>query len=519
MATPFNLPALGENVDAGTVVGILVAVGDTVEENQPVLEIETDKANLEVPSGFTGVVTEILVENGATADVGAPVLMYDDAAGEAAADAEGEAGEAAADGGGEAGEAASEAAGGPGAEETATEAEAPASDGPADAAGTASDGAAGQADAAGDAESGERQPEPAAPATAPAAPVEGSAPAAPASSPTAPAAPPATPAAPAVPPATPAAPDVPSVPAAPSSGAPVPAAPSVRRFAREIGLDIGQVPGTGPDGRISVEDVKSHSRQLSAGRGTGGPAPSAPSAPLPDFSKWGPVETEPMSNLRRAAAEHLSAAWTNIPHVTYADKADVTDMEALRKQFGPTAEAAGGKLTMTAIALKIVAAALKRFPRFNASVDMARHEIIYKKYYHVGVAVDTDRGLVVPVIRDVDRKNMIELSIELTEIAARARDRKLTPDDMQGSTFTISNLGGFGGTFFAPIVNAPDVAILGLARSRMEQVYVDGAFQPRLLLPLMISYDHRLIDGADGARFMQWLVQAFEEPFLLSLEG
>ena len=501
MATPFNLPALGENVDAGTVVGILVAVGDRVEENQPVLEIETDKANLEVPSGFSGVVTEILVENGATADVGAPVLMYDDATGEAAADAEGEA----------AGEAASETAGGLGAEEPATEAEAPASDGAADASGTASDGAAGQADAAGDAESGEQRPEPAAPATAQAAPVEEAAPAAPA-------APPATPAAPAAPPATPAAPAAPSVPAA-SSASPVPAAPSVRRFAREIGLDIGQVPGTGPDGRISVEDVKSHSRQLSAVRGTGGPAPSAPSAPLPDFSKWGPVETEPMSNLRRAAAEHLSAAWTNIPHVTYADKADVTDMEALRKQFGPTAEAAGGKLTMTAIALKIVAAALKRFPQFNASVDMARHEIIYKKYYHVGVAVDTDRGLVVPVIRDVDRKNMIELSIELTEIAARARDRKLTPDDMQGSTFTISNLGGFGGTFFAPIVNAPDVAILGLARSRMEQVYVDGAFQPRLLLPLMISYDHRLIDGADGARFMQWLVQAFEEPFLLSLEG
>ncbi len=226
-----------------------------------------------------------------------------------------------------------------------------------------------------------------------------------------------------------------------------------------------------------------------------------------------------MSNLRRAAAEHLSAAWTNIPHVTYADKADVTDMEALRKQFGPAAEAAGGKLTMTAIALKIVAAALKRFPLFNASVDMAAQEIIHKKYYHVGVAVDTDRGLVVPVIRDVDRKNMVELSVELSEVAARARDRKLSPDDMQGNTFTISNLGGFGGTFFAPIINAPDVAILGLARSRMEQVYVDGAFQPRLMLPLMISYDHRLIDGADGARFMQWLVQAFEEPFLLSLEG
>lgn len=484
MATPFNLPALGENVDAGTVVGILVAVGDTVEENQPVLEIETDKANLEVPSGFNGVVTEILVENGATADVGAPVLMYDDAAGVAAADADEE----------PVGEVADEAADGQGAEAPA--ADGSAADGSAEAAGTAaheaSEAAASEAAAV----------DPGTPAVPDSkAATDSEIPSTRETSPTPPA---------------PASSQPTAVPV--TAGAPVPAAPSVRRFAREIGLDIGRVPGTGPSGRISVEDVKSHSRQLSAGRETGGPGPAAP-VKLPDFAKWGPVETEPMSNLRRAAAEHLSAAWTSIPHVTYADKADVTDMEALRKQFGPAAEAAGGKLTMTAIALKIVAAALKRFPLFNASVDMTRHEVIHKKYYHVGVAVDTDRGLVVPVIRDVDRKNMIELSIELTEIAARARDRKLSPDDMQGSTFTISNLGGFGGTFFAPIVNAPDVAILGLARSRMEQVYVDGAFQPRLLLPLMISYDHRLIDGADGARFMQWLVQAFEEPFLLSLEG
>ncbi len=440
MATPFNLPALGENVDAGTVVGILVEVGDIVEVDQPVLEIETDKANLEVPSGFSGVVTEILMENGATAEVGAPVLMYDAAADASAAAAE------------EEGSAAGEE---PVAEIMETTSAAPADQ---------------------------------------------------AAVPTTESVPPPPPAKPAVPAAS-----------GGQAAQPVPAAPSVRRFAREIGLDISQVPGTGPAGRISTEDVKSHSRQLSAGRGTA--AGPAPSAPLPDFTKWGPVETEPMSNLRRAAAEHLGTAWTNIPHVTYGDKADVTDMEGLRKQFGPAAEAADGKLTMTAIALKIVAAALKRFPQFNASVDMSRHEIVYKKYYHVGVAVDTDRGLVVPVIRDVDRKNMIELSTELSEIAARARDRKLSPDDMQGSTFTISNLGGLGGTFFAPIINAPDVAILGLARSRMEQVYVDGTFQPRLMLPLMISYDHRLIDGADGARFMQWLVQAFEEPFLLSLEG
>lgn len=482
MATPFNLPALGENVDAGTVVGILVAIGDKVEENQPVLEIETDKANLEVPSGFSGVVTEILVENGATAEVGAPVLMYEAGAGKGA---DGGGAEKAADGGGAASETAVSEADGE------SEAEKPAA-GATESAATkpAAEVDAGKSDAGGDTD-------------------------------TAPQAPPATSATPAVdsgPAEEPAAaPPAPVVPAA-SSGTPVPAAPSVRRFAREIGLDISQVPGRGPGGRISVEDVKSHSRQLSAGQGAAGPRPSAP-ASLPDFAKWGPVETEPMSNLRRAAAEHLSAAWTNIPHVTYADKADVTDMEALRKQFGPAAEAAGGKLTMTAIALKIVAAALKRFPLFNASVDMAGQEVIHKKYYHVGVAVDTDRGLVVPVIRDVDRKNMVELSVELSEVAARARDRKLSPDDMQGNTFTISNLGGFGGTFFAPIINAPDVAILGLARSRMEQVYVDGAFQPRLMLPLMISYDHRLIDGADGARFMQWLVQAFEEPFLLSLEG
>ncbi|MCY3712401.1 MAG: 2-oxo acid dehydrogenase subunit E2 [Gemmatimonadetes bacterium] len=488
MATPFNLPALGENVDAGTVVGILVAVGDQVEENQPVLEIETDKANLEVPSGFSGVVTEILVENGATAEVGAPVLMYEEGAGEGAAAGGDAAQEASRDADGEAAREATSESAAAEAEEGA-EAEAPAADGP------AADGSESTTEV------------PAAETSVADTPENGVS------------APPAADAGPSEQEDAPPLPTAPVVPAATStSGAPVPAAPSVRRFAREIGLDIGQVPGTGPDGRISVEDVKSHSRLLSAGQGAAGPRPSAP-ATLPDFAKWGPVETEPMSNLRRAAAEHLSAAWTNIPHVTYADKADVTDMEALRKQFGPAAEAAGGKLTMTAIALKIVAAALKRFPLFNASVDMAGQEIIHKKYYHVGVAVDTDRGLVVPVIRDVDRKNMVELSVELSEVAARARDRKLSPDDMQGNTFTISNLGGFGGTFFAPIINAPDVAILGLARSRMEQVYVDGAFQPRLMLPLMISYDHRLIDGADGARFMQWLVQAFEEPFLLSLEG
>ncbi|MDE2728752.1 MAG: E3 binding domain-containing protein, partial [Gemmatimonadota bacterium] len=306
MATPFNLPALGENVDAGTVVGILVAVGDQVEENQPVLEIETDKANLEVPSGFSGVVTEILVENGATAEVGAPVLMYEEGAGEGAAaggDAAPEAGVAAA---------VRETAAAAASEAAAAEA-----DGQAEA----------EAPAAGAPDAETRETNPQAPQTPPPEPSVSQEPSAP---PAADAGPAEITAAP--PPPSPPAPIVPA--ATSTSGAPVPAAPSVRRFAREIGLDIGQVPGTGPDGRISVEDVKSHSRQLSAGQGAAGPRPSAP-ASLPDFAKWGPVETEPMSNLRRAAAEHLSAAWSNIPHVTYADKADVTDMEALRKQFGP----------------------------------------------------------------------------------------------------------------------------------------------------------------------------------------
>lgn len=435
MATPFILPPLGENINAGTVVGILVSVGDHIEVNQAVLEIETDKANLEVPSGVSGVITEILVKSGDKAQVGSPVLMVEPGAGA-----------------------------------------------------------------------------PNVPAPKPDAPVQ-----------TTPAAEPVIEKAP-EPVSAPNKEAVREEPTAPvttslSSGDPVPAAPSVRRFAREIGIDIHQVPGTGPAGRLSVEDVKVYAKQLNTGRTAAPSGVGLPPVVLPDFSKWGETDRQPMSNLRRAAAEHLGSAWIHIPHVTYADKADITDLEKMRKQFSTKAEAKGGKLTMTAIALKIVVSALKKFPVFNASIDMAHQEIVYKKYYHIGVAVDTDRGLVVPVIRNVDQKNIIELTVELAQIAEKARNRKLTLEDLQGQTFTLSNLGGYGGTFFTPLVNAPDVAILGLARGRIEPVYSDGQFQPRLMLPLMISYDHRVIDGADGARFMQWLVQAFEQPFLLSLEG
>jgi len=240
---------------------------------------------------------------------------------------------------------------------------------------------------------------------------------------------------------------------------------------------------------------------------------------LPDFSKWGEVERKSMSTVRQKTAQHLSYAWATIPHVTQFDKADVTELEALRQRYAAKAEATGGKLTVTAILLKIVASALKVFPQFNASIDMAKNEVVYKKYVHIGIAVDTDRGLLVPVVRDVDKKNIIQLSVELSQLAEKARNKKLSLEEMQGGNFSISNLGGIGGTGFSPVVNAPEVAILGISRSKMEPVYRNGQFEPRLMLPLSLSYDHRLIDGADGARFLRWIVEAAEEPFVLSLEG
>jgi pyruvate dehydrogenase E2 component (dihydrolipoamide acetyltransferase) len=302
----------------------------------------------------------------------------------------------------------------------------------------------------------------------------------------------------------------------------VPASPSVRRFAREIGIEINKVPGTGPGGRISVEDVKIFSknlnRKISQASSSGMPL-GINREPLPNFEKWGEVEIKQMSNIRRKTAEHLSYAWSTIPHVTQFDKADITELEKLRKQYSKQVEAAGGKLTVTAILLKIIASALKVFPQFNASIDTEKNEIILKKYFNIGLAVDTDRGLLVPVIKDVDKKNIIQLAVELNEISVKSRDKKLTIEDMQGGNFSISNLGGIGGTYFTPIVNAPEVAILGVSRGTYEQVYKDGQFVARMMLPLSLSYDHRIIDGADAARFIKWVSQALENPFLLSLEG
>lgn len=297
-----------------------------------------------------------------------------------------------------------------------------------------------------------------------------------------------------------------------------PAAPSVRKFAREIGVDIHQVSGSGPGGRISVEDVKNFAKNLNEkiSKG-GGSAFGFASEPLPDFTKWGVVNVEAMSNVRKKTAEHLSYAWATIPHVTQFDKADITELEKLRKQFGKKVEEAGAKLTVTAILLKVIATALKKFPQFNSSIDMEKKTVIYKNYYNVGIAVDTDRGLLVPVIRDVDKKNITQLSVDLTEISVKARNKKIGIEDMQGGTFTISNLGGIGGTYFTPIVNAPEVAILGVSRSAWEPVYKEGNFEPRFMMPLSLSYDHRIIDGADAIRFLRYVVESLENPFLMSL--
>lgn len=574
MATEFRMPALGENVQAGDVVGILVSVGDTVKPDQPVLEIETDKATIEVPISVGGTVKEVLVSEGEKVEVGQVILTVEEP-GPASSDARplpaAEVQDMVSDAAPEADTAGTEAN-----RPEVKEAEAVA---PAEESAPAAQKIEvklpelGENVEAGDVvrvlvsagdtvapdqpmielETDKATVEVPVPASGtvtevhvregdkvrvgqviltltgvPAA-SERSAPARP-SRPAEPEAPPRQEA-----PETPlqaegtakqgvttpmpieefippAGPDIEPEPARSS----VPAAPNVRRLAREIGVDITQVQGSGPGSRVTMDDVKRHAREYGPG---GAISFDGRGITLPDFSKWGEIERQAMSNIRRTTAERLSQAWLTVPHVTQFDQADIVELEELRKRFSGRVEAAGGKLTITAILLKIVAAALKEFPQVNASVDMGRKEIIYKKYYHIGVAVDTDRGLLVPVIRDVDKKNIIELALELGEAAEKARNRKLALEDMQGGAFTITNLGGIGGTYFTPIVNAPEVAILGVARGRIEPVYRNGQFEPRLMLPLALSYDHRLVDGADGIRFLRRIVEHLEQPFLTSLQG
>jgi pyruvate dehydrogenase E2 component (dihydrolipoamide acetyltransferase) len=301
----------------------------------------------------------------------------------------------------------------------------------------------------------------------------------------------------------------------PAEAAPAPkavsAAPNVRRLARELGVDIHAITPAKSGGRISLDDVKQFAKNTLA-NGGGGAVRTAAST--------GSVRVEKMSSIRRTTMEHMARCWATIPHVTQHDMADITKLEELRKRFAPKAEAIGAKLTITAILVKVVAAALKVFPKFNCSIDPEKGEITYKQFYNIGIAVDTQKGLMVPVIRGADKKNMIDLAQDLGQIAQKAREGQISLADLEGGTFTITNLGGIGGSYFTPIINAPEVAILGVGRAIMDPcVGKNKLCAPRLRMPLSLSYDHRIIDGADGARFLKWIVEAIEEPMLISLEG
>ena len=446
MATDFTLPDLGEDIEEAEVIGVLVGVGDSVDADQSVIEVETEKANLEVPAPHAGVIEAIRVRVGDVIRVGQPLLAIAAAAAVPAVDGAAQAAPA-----------------------EASTAEAP------------SEPVAPAAPAVAATRTGE--PAPAA-ASAPPAPAEVTAVAAPAS------------------------------PAANGAQGAVPASPAVRLFAREIGVRIEDVAGTGPGGRISIEDVKAHSRTSRA-------APAAATGPAPavlhDLSQYGEIERERMSATRRATARDLAESWAQSPHITLTQKADVTALEALRRKHRDRVAAAGGSFTMLPILMKVVAGALTEFPRLNASIDIASQEIVYRRYIHVGMATDTERGLVVPVVRDVDRKSITELAVEIAGLAEKARDRKLGLEKLRGGTFTISNLGGLGTGFFSAVLHPPQVGILAVGRAEQEPVWIDGAFQPRLRMPLGLTVDHRLIDGADAARALNWMVAALEEPLLLLL--
>lgn len=454
MASEVKLPELGENLEEGEVLDVKVAVGDTVKEGQTLLEIEAEKSTVEVPSPLAGRISQLMVKKGEQVKVNQTLCLIESAG--------------------------------------------------------AKNGGPVTAPAHAAERSIEPEPKAAARRGAPA----GEEPEENARAVAARVAP--TPA-----PARAEAPQgdgrrtAPVVKAAPPTPGPaaakglVPAGPATRRLARELGVDLRLVPGTARGGRVTQEDVKTYVRQLASDVIAPGPRGEAP--PLPDFERWGPVERRPLDAVRRRTAEQMSLAWRLIPHVTQHDEADITDLDAFRRQQTGN----GPKLTVTAFVLKAVAVALKQFEQFNASLDLNTGQLILKRYYHLGVAVDTGRGLLVPVLRDVDRKSIHDLAQELTDVAERARNKKVAVEEMRGATFTITNLGGIGGTGFTPIINYPEVAILGLSRTRLQPVVRDGAVVPRLMLPLSLSYDHRVIDGADAARFTRRVAEMLEKPMVM----
>jgi pyruvate dehydrogenase E2 component (dihydrolipoamide acetyltransferase) len=458
MATEIKLPELGEKLEEGEVLDVKVAVGDTVKEGQTLLEVEAEKSTVEVPSPLAGRISQLMVKKGEQVKVNQTLCLIE--------------GTAAAKNGGPvtAPAHAAERSIEPEPKAAARRGPSPSEEPQENAREVAARVATAPPPPRQEAPKGDgRQKELA-------------------------------PAAKAAPPPTP---------GSAASKALVPAGPATRRLARELGVDLRLVPGTARGGRVTQEDVKTYVRQLASGVVAQGPRGEAP--PLPDFERWGTVERRPLEPVRRRTADQMSLAWRLIPHVTQHDEADVTELDNFRRRQTGN----GPKLTVTAFVLKAVAVALKEFEQFNASLDLNSGQLVLKRYYHLGVAVDTDRGLLVPVLRDVDRKSIHTLAQELADVAERARNKKVTADEMRGATFTITNLGGIGGTGFTPIINYPEVAILGLSRARLQPVVRDGAVVPRLMLPLSLSYDHRVIDGADAARFTQRIAEMLENPLVM----
>ncbi|MCU0702783.1 MAG: 2-oxo acid dehydrogenase subunit E2 [Fimbriiglobus sp.] len=433
----FKLPPLGEGIDAATVVAVKVKAGDTLTAGQDLLEVETDKASMPVPSEVAGKVEEVRVKAGDKVNVGAIIAVITGTA--------------------------------PGHSTPPSAAPAVASPPP----------AAANTQLSVKAPAGVGTPTSPTPAPAP-------------------------------------------------NGKKdlTPAGPATRRLARELGVALLEVRGSGRGGRVTLDDVKGFVRterqQVKAGGGgafSGSVVNAFTLPPLPDFAKFGEIEKKPVAKIRETIAKNLTIAWRTMPMVTQNDLADITDLEAGRKRIVETLPKGAPKITWTVLAVKACVAALKEFPHFNASYDMNAGELILKKYFHIGIAVDTERGLVVPVIKDADKKSIRDIATEVQTLAEKARAGKLGIDEMRGGTFTITNLGGIGGTSFTPIVNYPEVAILGMCRSALQPVVKDGQIVPRLMLPLSLTYDHRVIDGADGARFTSRLVQLFSDPMRLLMES
>ncbi|GBC63004.1 2-oxo acid dehydrogenase subunit E2 [Desulfonema ishimotonii] len=443
MVKSFRLPDLGEGIHEGEVMAVTVSVGDSIREGDTILEVETDKAAVEIPSPFTGTVREILVKAGDLVRVGDEMMRFDVADTDTGL-----------------------------VETTAAEEKGPSAEAP---------------------------------------------------------------------------PPLPEQKPRTGKKGPVPASPATRRLARELGADLHEISPTGRGGVVTADDVRAFAEggktptaekkpksvpvpapPADATSKAASPIPPPPRPltikvpPLPDFSRWGPVERQPIRSVRRATARHMALSWSQIPHVSSQDVADITALEAFRQKHKAGIAEKGGKLSLTVFALKAAVTALKHYPRFNASPDPEAGELVLKQYWHIGVAVDTDDGLIVPVLRDVDRKSITDLAVELGDLVTRTRARKISPDDLQGGTFTLTNMGTRGGLSFSPIINYPETAIMGMGAARLQPVVRDSRtgkpeIVPRLILPVILAMDHRVLDGADGARFLRTVITALEDPETLML--